>query len=89
MTLGISRALITEMFGRLTVPLNKWLATGVLILLSLCHCQAQIGGNRSEINIIDNGYEGILIAIENNVAENPTLIERIKVRNKTSSLLVD
>lgn len=75
----ISRVLITKMLGCLTVPLNKCLATGVLILLSLGHCQAQIGGTRSEIKIIDNGYEGILIAIENNVAEDQTLIERIKV----------
>lgn len=76
---------MTKMTGRLPVPLSKWLATGVLILLSLCHCQAQIGGMRSEIKLIDNGYEGILIAIENNVAKNPTLIERIKVGSEPNS----
>ena len=59
--------------------LNSWcLKTVLLILLLLPQSATALGGSKAEINLVDNGYEGILIAIEESVNEEPGLIDRIK-----------
>ncbi|XP_070541346.1 calcium-activated chloride channel regulator 4A-like [Ptychodera flava] len=48
-----------------------WIKPGV-------HCWLPSNGSPQQISLVNNGYTGILIGIEENVAENPDLIEKIK-----------
>lgn len=66
----------------LTIPLYLCL---VLILTVLCpttDCLAK----PSSIQLVDNGYEGIVVAIRDDVEENGELIEEITVRIENSIL---
>lgn len=47
------------------------------------------GSDTSLVQLNNNGYEGIIIAIKPGVPENEILIEKIKVRTKWDLLLLE
>ena len=59
----------------------------LLVLASFCFNKAFC--IYDSVKIIDNGYEGIVIAINPNVKENPKIIESIKVCFEKNVLVID
>lgn len=71
------------------VARNNWRGAMVVVRSSIFLLLLNLlqGSNASFIQLNNNGYEGIIIAISPGVPENEMLIEKIKVRKKWDLLL--
>ena len=59
----------------------------LFIFLSIAHiCNTQ--NNLPPINLIDNGYEGLVISVPSDIPEDSTIIDRIKeIMTNTSAIM--
>ena len=53
----------------------------ICCLLLLCCCLEPAVCTFDNVKLVDNGYEGVVIAINPEIAENPDIISSLKVRS--------